>query len=341
MAESDVDELVRRMYQRVATDTGGRAGAQPPTVTDPTIRARLERFWENRDIPARLASPGPWAGRDAEDQRPQIRVALTKLVARCANGLEPKESLPPAADQAAQDRLGESLSDLYASERTRELWWRLARNGPDDLGVFERPILEGDAAAARALTVALGARTRQRADVVLRELVGAGRGGAALAAARMLLDLRSDYATLPGAAQGEAVVRTVAAALEARFAARDPERVAARELTPEIENRREDITGGAGSIDEASAVADRSVQELHRFLDTLPEWHPANLERAAARAAVASPAAQIERPASVPELMERIHGAVAELTDTHETRWNGNTETLRSDPSGRTLRLTD
>jgi hypothetical protein len=175
-------------------------------------------------------------------------------------------------------------------------------------------------------------------EEVLTRLVAAGGNGVGPAAAAMLLKLHPGYERLPEAERA-ALLRSVSDTIESGFASRDLAAAAERELTEVRENRRPDITSGVAAIDAASRAAASSVRELHDFLDELPEWHPANQERAAIRAG--SAAAGIGRPASVPELMERIQGAVAELTDTRETLWSGTTETLSGGPSGRAIRLTE
>jgi len=342
VADPLVDDLIRTINQLVVADTNGRSmasGNQLPGVTNSNQRT-LKALAENLDIPARLA-PSPVAvvnrgSAEAYDQRPAIRAALTEVVASCANTLEPQRPLPEAADPNDRSRLGLAVSRAYAASATPRLTPQLFPNGgQDDLGVFSPPVLEGDTAAARALAVAIGARTAQRHEKVLTALVGAGRGAAAPAAARMLLDTKPGFATLPDPEQ-EAVVGLVAQQLETTFASRDQQRAAARELTEELENRREDVTGGAGAIDVASRLAAEQVQELHDFFDRLPESHPANQARAEKVAG-----AQVDRPESVDQLVRRIERTVGELTDTRHSMWDTDIQPQTGQSPDMTLRLTE
>jgi len=337
-----VDDLIRTINQLVVADTNCRSmasGNELPGVTR-TDRSTLTPLAENLDIPQRLApSPAAVVNRGsgtAYDQRPAIRAALTEVVASCANTLEAQGPLPEAADPSDRSRLGIAVSRAYAASATPRLVARLSPNGrADDLGLFTEPVLEGDTAAARALAVAIGARTRQRHEEVLKTLVGAGRGAAAPTAARMLLDTKPRFATLPDPEQA-VVVQTVAQQLETTFADRDQGRAAARELTEELENRREDVTGGAGAIDVASRLATEQVLELHEFFDRLPESHPANQARAEKVAA-----GQIERPESVDDLVRRVERTVGELTGTRQSMWNTRIEPQTGQSPDRTLRLTE
>ncbi|MGW1345370.1 hypothetical protein ACWCOV_30280 [Kribbella sp. NPDC002412] len=328
MADPVLNDLIRKINQLVVADTGGRSmatGDQVPGVTRGNQR-RLLPLAENLDIPARLA-PSPEAvvnrgGGETYDQRVGIRAALTEVVASCANTLEPPSPLPAPADSYHRSRLGIAVSRAYAATATPRLAPLLFENGrADDLGRFTPPILEGDVAAARALALAIGARLNQRDDAVLTALVGAGRGGVAPAAGRMVLGVTPGFATLPDAEQ-EAAVRAFARNLETGFAARDLTGAKARELSEEVENRRQDIAGGAGAVDTAHRLAATEIQKLHGFLDKLDEWHPARQERAQKLAGV-------QRPESVHQLAERIEREVGELTGAPQSRWNGQVESLQ------------
>ncbi|MFG1814810.1 hypothetical protein ACGFIF_13665 [Kribbella sp. NPDC049174] len=340
MADPAVNDLIRTLNQLVVNDTGGRSlatGDQVPGVTL-TTEAQLRLLADNLDIPARLApSPAAVLNRgsgEAYDQRVAIRAALTEAVASCANTLEPRRPLPEPADRDHRDRLGTALSRAYAAAATPRLAPRLIPNGrPDDLGVFAPPVLEGDVAAARALALAIGARLDRRDEDVLAALVGAGRGAAAPTAARLVLDTKPGFATLPGPEQ-DAAVRLFAQRLESGFASREPRAAAARELTEEVENRRQDIAGGATAVDTPSKLAADEIQKLHAFLDRLPDWHPANQARAAARATQ-------ERPESVDQLVRRIERTVGELTGARQTLWNDEIKPQTGQSPDRTLRLTE
>jgi hypothetical protein len=348
VADPVVNDLIRKISRLVASDTGGRstaAGEQLPGMT-PTTEFLLRRLADNLDIPARLApSPAAVVGRGpgpAYDERPDILAALTTVVAQSAANLDPREQLPAPADPSHRERLGTALSEAYAESAKLRLVPQLLRQGrPGDLGDFPARVLEGDVVAARALAFAIGTRTGQRDDQVLADLVGAGRGAAAPAAARMLLKRNPGFATLPGREQQEAVVRGVAGHLEAGFASRDLHAAVERQLTVEVENRRVDITGGVGAVDSASRLAAQEVQQLHDFLDKLPDWHPANQEQAERVTAASQPGAQIDRPESVYQLVRRIEGTVGELTGADHTLWNDRIEPDLGQSPDRTLRLTD
>ncbi|MGW6281858.1 hypothetical protein [Kribbella sp. NPDC055071] len=339
MADLLAVNVLRRIHQLVVADTEGWSD-EPPEVPD-QLEQPLKDLGETLDIPARLVS-----GPDGQDRRPEIRTAVTAAFALSARELEPSEDLldsggrlPAAAGPADRERLGRAVSEAYAHFAAPRLVAGLFPNGrADDLGRFPLAVPEGDVAAGQALALAIAARTGTGQEQVLTRLVAAGRGGTGPAAAQMLLRLHPGYAQLPRP-EREALLRSVSDTVESGFATRDLQAAAQRELTEFRENRRPDIAGGVAAINTASAAATKELGDLHRFLDTLPEWHPANQERAAIRAA--SRGAEIGRPASVPEVMERIQGAVAALTDTRETLWSGNTETLRGDPSGRAIRLTE
>ncbi|MEV0285355.1 hypothetical protein AB0H36_14695 [Kribbella sp. NPDC050820] len=331
MADPVLNDLIRKINQLVVDDTGGRSmatGDQVPGVTRGNQR-RLLPLAENLDIPARLApSPEAVVNRgDGEtyDQRVGIRAALTEVVASCANTLEPPSPLPAPADSFHRSRLGIAVSRAYAAAATPRLAPQLFANGrADDLGRFTQPILEGDVAAAQALALAIGARVNQRDDMVLTALVGAGRGGVAPEAARMVLGVTPGFATLPDAEQ-EAAVRAFAQDLETGFAARDLTGARSRKLTEEVENRRQDIAAGAGAVDTAHRLAATEIQKLHGFLDELDTWHPARRERA-------QKITGVQRPESVHQLVERIEREVGELTGAPRSRWT------RDDGS---LQLTD
>ncbi|NUR98099.1 MAG: hypothetical protein HOV67_22945, partial [Kribbellaceae bacterium] len=153
---------------------------------------------------------------------------------------------------------------------------------------------------------------------VLRELVAAGRGAAAPVIAGKLLTRNPRFATLPAGAQQEGVVRLAAQQLEANFASRDPREVKERELTEEVENRREDVAGGALAVDDMNSWAAGQIDDLHKLLDE--------------REVVAQP----EQAESVYEQVRWIQLAVHELTGTHQSLWN---ETIPE--PGRTLPMTD
>lgn len=297
MADANVDILIRKVNQLVVEHTGGVSFA-PPEI-DAGHRRLLEPLADNLDVPAKLA-PSVDAvlnhryGR-AYDRRGDIRVGLTELVALCANSLEPSEPTP--AGPADRSRLAIAVSKAYATFATPQLAPRLFANGrADDLGRFPLPVLEGDVAAARAMAVAIGARTGSGEGDVLTALVADGHGGAAAAGARLLLKATMGYSRLPEPEQ-QTLVRRVGAGLESGFVARDLRAAAERELTEVLENRREDVAGGAGTVDAVSTMAAREIQELHDSLDQRPDWHSTDQVRRAAP------------PAEVAESMPEVYGA--------------------------------
>jgi hypothetical protein len=236
-----------------------------PPALGQDLRDRLEPLADNLDVPARLAPTVPAAlGRGStSDPRADIRASLTELVAICADSLEPPAALPEASDPAHRTRLAAATSRAYAAFATPRLAPQLFANGrADDLGRFPPPQLEGDVAAARAMALAISARTGIGEEAALSELVADGHGAAAPAAAQLLLRSDPDYLRLQEDQRG-GIVRTLAEDIESGFAERDVQEAAIRELTDELEARREDVSGGAGVIDKASAKATRTLAELH------------------------------------------------------------------------------
>lgn len=352
MADPTVEVLVQRVVRFVERDTGRRCLARTGELLaglSPSEEHLLDRLVNNLDVPARLApsrtavlardrwqldaddtEPADDAFEEAYDERPAIRVLLTELVARVANRLEPRDPVPESADQEHRDRLGWAVSRAYAESAVPELPAHVFTNGRrDDLGVFAPPVLEGDVSAARALAFAVGARFGQRDSDVLRELVAAGRGAVAPTVAGKLLDRNPGFATLPAGQQQEAVVRLAAQVLEANFASRDPREVRERELTEIVENRRDDIAGGATSVDEMNSWATDQVGKLHEFLAQHPGTH-------------ASPYAPMDRAANLYDQAQRIQLAVHELTGTQQSLWDGDIPSPETAdrPTGYALRLT-
>ncbi|NIK62189.1 hypothetical protein [Kribbella shirazensis] len=276
---ADVGNLVRKVDQLVEKDTVDgvsslRLGRQ--FELSKGHEEMLEPLAANLDLPGRLAPVIHAIGdrRDGQwyDPRADARAGLTELVALCAGSLEPDPTLPPPADPEARDRLTRAVNRAYAANATPRLVADLFPNGrSDDLGQFTPPQLEGDVAAARAMAIAIGARTGMREADVLRKLVADGPGGAAYAATDLLLRNRPDYQRLPGEQQ-PGIRRHLARSIEAGFAARDVRQAAERELTEELEARREDVSGGAGTIDVASAMATDELGKLHTFLQDIDYW---------------------------------------------------------------------
>ncbi|MEU4196219.1 hypothetical protein AB0E69_30230 [Kribbella sp. NPDC026611] len=304
MADANLHALVRAVSRLVAEDTKGWSSATADeiarrlTLSD---QRRLRPLADNLDVPARLA-PGP----GEVDRRPEIRGALTELVAHCAAVLEP--DVEPAATEHVfgRNRLGMAMSRAYAAFATPRLVAQLGRDWKqDDLGLFPQPVLEGDAASARALAIAIIARKSGSEQAVLTELVAAGRGAVAPAAAEMLLQFRPEYEALPAATRG-AVQRLISDQLEAVFEGTERHRLEpGRDPIEVLQDRQAAVGVGSAAITAASIGATAEIAELFDK-GGWPE--------------------PVRRPGSMHELYERIRGAVGELTGVPESRWNGRVE---------------
>ncbi len=321
MADAKIHALIQAVNRLVVEDTGTRSLATDNQLVGRVTRSdrrRLAPLADNLDLPARLA-PRP----GEPDSRAEIRAALTEVVAGCAGVLEPREPVPETANKYGRARLGTAMSRAYAAFATPRLVSRLVPNGrPDDLGVFPVPTVEGDVAAARAIAVAISARNGRPEETIVTELVAAGRGAVAPAAAQMLLRSRPGFAALP-APERNALTRMVGDHLESVFESSDPQRLRAGRNPIEVMQDRQTAVGvGAGAVTGASIRATEEIQHLHRFFGQRG-W----------------PAA-VEQPESVYELCERIQGAVGELTGAPESRWNGTLQEELGQAPDTTLRLT-
>ncbi|WP_433166409.1 hypothetical protein [Kribbella sp. CA-247076] len=278
MADANVDNLVRRINRLVVEDTGGWSMADDDQILRTVTRSNrqaLEPLADSLDVPARLV-PGP----RQQDQRPEIRAALTEVVAGCARVLEADEELPEALYQDGRDRLGVAMSRAYAALATPRLTPRLFPDGrAGDLGTFPPPALRGDVAAARAIAVAISARTGRGEEAVATALVAAGRGAVAPVAAKMLLNQRPGFAALPVPEQ-EALTAAVADQIEYDFEGR-PQRRPAADLSAAVQDRHDAVAHGTNVITTASTVAGEEVEHLHALFDTIgwPENTP-SVERA-------------------------------------------------------------
>lgn len=279
MADAEVDKLVHQVVRLVEADTVDGVSRLRPgqrLELDERLEERLKPLARNRDVPGRLA-PTAYKFADRKDTRwhdprEDARRGLTALVAACANSLEPDPALPLPVDAAARDRLATAVSRAYAVSATPRLAADVFANGrPDDLGHFAPPQVEGDVAAARAMAIAIGARTGMRESDVLRKLVADGPQGAAYTATDLLLKNRPDYQRLP-VEQQPGIRRHLARSIEDGFARRDVRQAAQRELTQELEDRSADVAGGAGTIDAASKLATDEVASLHEFLQRIDYW---------------------------------------------------------------------
>ncbi|MEU4603162.1 hypothetical protein AB0F43_09305 [Kribbella sp. NPDC023972] len=316
MADPTVLDLIRKVNQLVVKDTGGwsmATGDQLPELRE-YDEERLRRLADNLDIPARLA-PGraailAAAGGRAEDDRPNVRMDLQNLVADCAYSLGPAGPVPEPGDPNGRIVLEKAVCQAYAELATpKRLAAELFENGqPDDVGMFPAPDEKGDAVAARALVLGITSRTRfsETEDEVLTALVRAGRGRIATEAAGLLLAENENFGTLPYHQQ-EAVRSHVAADLERSFATERKQPSVEGVLAATIKDRYLAASWGAAAIDGASKEGNQQVASRH----TPP---PA------------------ERPQSVPELIERMQGAIGQLTDVRTTQWNHQTAPM---PPGR------
>ncbi|MFC6160541.1 hypothetical protein [Kribbella jiaozuonensis] len=305
MADAQVGDLIRSINRLVERDTGswslavGNQIAQRVTRSD---QRRLRLLVDNLDIPARLA-PRPGEA----DQRAGIRDALVETVASCAGVLEPREPAPESLYSYGQSRFEAANSRLYAQYETPRLVAELRPDGrPDDLGIFPPPRIEGDVLAAHAAVVAISARTGRPERVVLRELVAAGRGAHATAAARMLLQSRPGFTALPASERNDLTTR-IADDLEAQFENHERE-APGPEIGAVLADRQQLAGFGSTAITTASQDANEEIAHLHQYFDTIG-WPPA-----------------VARPDSVAELCGQIQGAVGEVLDAPNSRWDGGIE---------------
>ncbi|TWD82063.1 hypothetical protein FB561_3189 [Kribbella amoyensis] len=308
MTDASVDDLIRAINSLVVQDTGGvslASGQQLPGVTR-SVRARVDRLADNLDVPARLA-PAP----GEPDSRPAIRQAVTEVVANCAYTLAPEGPLPLPED-GDRYRFAEATSRAYAALATPRLLQQLMPEAGDaPLGQFPEPALVGDTAAARTVALGISGRTGQGEDAILTEMVAAGRGGAGPAAAELLMRSRPSFAQLSPDDRRE-VVEMVAAELEWRFSAGD--RVSPR---ASVVGQRLDATArGAEAVDEANHAGDRATAYRHERSINAEVVEPLRI------------GLPTERPDSVHELLNRVQGAVGELTGAQGSLWNGRIEFL-------------
>jgi hypothetical protein len=278
VADENVDNLSRLVKQLVVADTDGVSAldrGQLLTLSAGHVEM-IKPLADNLDLPGRLAPSVSEVlkhrGGQSYDRRVDIRAGLTEMVALYADALAPEADLPEPVDAGNRNRLATAVTRAYAAFATPRITPGLFPNGrPDDLGRFPPPVLEGDPAAARAMALAIGARIARGEEYVLNHLVAAGHGGAAQAAAELLLRGRPEYNQLPES-QKPGIARQLARGIESGFAVRDLRQAATRELTEEMENRRVDIAGGAGTVNAVSAMATQELQQLHEFLKKIDYW---------------------------------------------------------------------
>ncbi|MER7244075.1 hypothetical protein [Kribbella sp. NPDC000426] len=301
MADAQVSGLIRSINELVERDTGSWSLAVGDQITQRVTRSdqrQLRLLADNLDIPARLA-PRP----GEEDKRAEIRAALIETVASCAGVLEPREPVQESLYPYGQSRFEAANSRLYAQYETPRLAAELRPDGrPDDLGLFAPPRIEGDVLAAHAAVVAISARTGRPERAVLRELVGAGRGAHAMAAARLLLQSRPGFTALPAPERNE-LTTAIADHLEARFENHERQ-TPGPEIGAVLADRQQLAGFGSTTITTASQDANEEIAHLHQSFDKLG-WPPA-----------------VETPESVDELCRRIQGSVEELLDAPKSRWD-------------------
>ena len=102
MADANVVNLIRSINHLVVEDTGTRSLATGDRIVARVTwsdRRRLGPLAASLDIPAR---PAPAPG--APDPRPEIRAALTEVIAGCAGVLEPREPVAETAYDYGRDR---------------------------------------------------------------------------------------------------------------------------------------------------------------------------------------------------------------------------------------------
>ncbi|TDW69985.1 hypothetical protein [Kribbella pratensis] len=305
MADAQVSGLIRSINELVERDTGSWSLAVGDQITQRVTRSdqrQLRLFADNLDIPARLA-PGP----GENDRRPRIRAALIETVAGCAGVLEPREPAEESLYPYGRSRFETANSRLYAQYETPRLVAGLRRDGrPEDLGVFPPPVIEGDVLAAHAAVVAISARTGRPEREVLRELVAAGRGAHATAAARLLLQSRPGFTALPAPERNE-LTTAIADHLEAQFENHERQ-VPGPEIGAVLADRQQLAGFGSTAITTASQDANEEIAHLHEFFDK-----------------IGRPPA-VDAPDSVDDLCGRIQGAVGEVLDAPNSRWDGEIE---------------
>lgn len=253
MADTDVDDLIRRINRLVEQDTGGvsRAeGDQLPWLSyEYELRTDLERLATNVDRPTGLLpSPGE------PDLRSADLRAFVHLVSDCAEDLAPEH--PPTEDRLSL-RFSRGASLAYAHlAGPRLLAKLLPEGGAEVLGQFPQPPHAGDLTAARTVAIGISGRTGEPEGAVLTEMVAAGRGEAGRAAADMLLRTRPGLAELSPPDRA-AVVEVVATELENKF----PEGATMVRLQPVMHQQRaKAATRGADAVDHASEVGDREIK---------------------------------------------------------------------------------
>lgn len=320
MADAKVSALIRRINELVEADTGSRSLAVGDQITRRVTRSdqrRLRLLADNLDIPARLA-PRP----GEPDPRVAVRAALVETVAGCVGVLEPREPTDESLYPYGRARFETAMSRLHALYETPRLLAELRPGGrAEDLGIFPTPKLEGDLLAAHAAVVAISARTGRPAGTIRHEIVAAGHGAHATTAARLLLQSRPDFAVLP-AADRNTLTTSIADELESRFENHERQRPGP-EIGAVLADRQQVARFGSSAITSASETAREELDHLHRSFDELG-WPPA-----------------VERPESVYQLCEQIQGAVGELTDTPNSRWDGGLEPDLGQAPDTTLRLTE
>jgi hypothetical protein len=302
VAASDVDDLIRSINRFVMRDTGGWSppGAIPEIPQE--IRDAIEPLAMNRDVPARLLPRGT----GQPDLRPEIRQAVKAVVRYCAAGLEPDNLQHRLQPGDWREPVAWAVQSAYVETAPPRLMRELG--GAAELGEFPERQRQGYAAEGWSLAVSLASRTGRSPDDELRDLVGAGSGGASRLAAQVLLSTKAGYYDLPPLDQDQ-IADVVTDHIEARFALSNTEfrlRDVPEGIASDYLDRVDAVELGAEAIDKASEVADREIkshqrdaaggQEAARFAGGDPALEPLGKAKAPGSAPTAARPAGVEQP---------------------------------------------
>ncbi|TDO44153.1 hypothetical protein EV643_117176 [Kribbella sp. VKM Ac-2527] len=259
-----MDDLIRSINRLVMRDTGGWSppGAIPEIPQQ--IRDAIEPLALNRDIPTRLLPKGT----GQPDLRPEIRRAATAVVRYCVAGLEPDNLQHRLQPGDWREPLTVAVASAYAETATPRLMRELLTDGgAAELGEFPERQRQGYAAEGWSLAVSLASRTGRSPDEELRDLAGAGSGGAGRLAAEILLSTKPEYEDVPPLDRYQ-IADVVTDHIEARFApnvdVEKPLRDVPEGIASDYLDRVDAVELGAEAIDKASEVADREILRHQR-----------------------------------------------------------------------------
>ncbi|MDX2968864.1 hypothetical protein [Kribbella solani] len=317
MADATVSALVQRINELVVADTGTRSLAVGEQIAGRVTRTNeryLRPLADNLHHPDRLRPP-----LGQVDVRPALREALTETVAACAGVLVARERPLGEIYDLGRDRFEAGISRAYAESAMPRLMAQLLPEGQAAyLGKFEPRQHEGDVLAARAVVVSIIARTEGSEREVLRDLVAAGRGAVAPAAARMLLEPRDQYQALP-ARHRDALVEDLAYKIESHFERAERQRPGT-DVMANFRARRAAANLGADAITAASKLGNEAMSDLYRGFDEFG-WP------------------EEPRPKSVDALCRQVQDVVGELSEAPGSRWNGRIQIELGQAPDATLRL--